>query len=676
MIKFIRRHEKKVMAFMGVLLMLMFIKGLVPNAQTTNTTDRAVATLDGTKISQAQLNSADEEWKFLKTLSFVDPNRPNDQPRLLVVQILTAPLANEIEQSQRSDRGAPLFFLLRQEARREEIGISSEELQTFVNSYVQPLPPAGTDERDRLDGAVADCLMIGKMMQSDQRVVKISRPYQRLILTRTQQDVSAKIVPIPASSFLGDVPAPTEADIRNQFDQYSDQIAADPNAPGPSQFGRSSDPLGFGYKVPNRVQVQYIGLNHSDVHDAAVASKSKEDWYIAAYGEFKANRDDYDSRPLPPATQPAQGLGPTTHPSSAETSEPAPRKLDNLDDDFALHAPLVLDDLYDRETQTMQDAILRQINDKLNSGFGSYRDAIAGGAAIDPNSPAAQYTSFKFIQDLADSIHSQYGVTPIVGNVQQFKTAQQLSQIEGIGKSLCNQEVDFPEYATQLFQPWLNDQLKNSQLASLAIVQWQPSNPLQDEQDNVFIFRISGSQAAHAPALADVRDQVIQDWKISAAYDKAVEAGHILFSAAQAQGLDAAAASSAKGSSPIVTEMFSPQEILSGNSPPTISPLNLRPDSVRELADAAQQLLTTPPGHNGRPQLLAELYPDRIVSVIELHKAKPAWDSQDESLLTMEIMRQLRQAEALPLTAQAHAPQAVADRLNYHAVAESKSAAQ
>lgn len=672
MIKWIRKNEKKVMALFAVVLMVMFIKGLVPDTQSTNTTSRPVATLAGTKISQSQINFANEEWQYLKTLRYVDPNRPDDQPKILVVQILSAELAGQINQTQNSNQTSPLFFLLAQEARREGIVVSSEELQTYVNSFVQPLPAAGTDERDRLEEAVADCLMISQMIQRDDEVIKISRPYQQWILARTQQDVSVKIVPILASSFLSQVAAPTDADIRNEFDQYSDRVAAEIGG-FPSQFGQRSDPLGFGYKIPNRVRVQYIGLNRSDVHDAAVASKSKEDWYIAAYGEFKANRQDYDSQPLPPATQPAQPLGPSTRPSPANPSEPAPRKLDDLDDDFALHAQLVLDELYNRETQTMQDTVFRQINEKLNSGYGSYRDAIASGAANDPKGPAAQYVSYKFIQDLAASIRSQYGVNPILGNIEQLKTAQQLSLLEGIGKSVCNQEVGFAAYATRLFQPWLTDQQKNSQAAALAIAQWQPSNPLQDEQDNVYVFRISGSEAAHTPVLADVKDQVINDWKISAAYDKAVEAGHILLSAAQTQGLDAAAAA-AKRSSPIVTDLFNPQAILAGSSAPTISPLYLQPDSARELANAAQQLLTTPPGWGGRPQLLADLYADRIVSVIELHEAKPAWDSQNESLLTMKIMRTLRQEDSFPLDQQLYTVQAVSDRLDYHPATESKSA--
>jgi hypothetical protein len=668
MIKFIRKNEKKVMALFAVVLMVMFIKGLVPQAQTTNTTGHAVATLAGAQVSQATLNSYNEQWQYVRTLEYVDPNRPDQDPRPVVSVLLGPELAGEINQSQSAGRSTPLFFLLVQEAIRGGIVVSPEQLQTYLNTYVQPLPPPGADDRSRVEDAVNNCLLISQMVQRSDRVVKVSRPYQQLELARNEQDVSVKFVPILASSYMSQVSAPTDADIKNQFDQYSDRVAADFGRL-PSQFGEHSDPLGFGYKIPNRVKIQFIGLNHSEIHDAAVASKSKEDWYVAAYGEFKEHRDDYDSQPVAPATQPAPVLGPATHPATADSSEPAPRKIDNLDDDFALHAPLVLDALYDRETQTLQDAILRQITERLNSGFGSYRDALASGAK--DSATAAQYRSYQFIEDLAATIRSQFNVNPIIGNIQQFKTADALAQTEGIGTARCNQVVAFPLYATQLFQPWLGD-LKNSPVAALTITEWQPSNTLQDAQDNVYIFRISGSDPAHTPPLADVRDQVASDWKINAAYDKAVEAGHIILSSAQSQGLDAAA-TAAKLSSPITTDLFNPALIVTGNTAPTISPLYLKPDSARELAAASQQLLTTTPGNNGQPQLLAELYADRIVSVIELHEAKPAWDSQNESFYAMRIMEELRSTESRPLNLQLYTAKAVADRLDYHPVSGSKS---
>ncbi len=669
MIKIIRKNQKKLMAVFAVGLMVMFIKGLVPDTGPGNPAAHAVGTLAGAKVTGVQLKNYTDEWQFVRRLYVADPNHPDAQPQPLVLYLLGGELANRINQNLNSSQGAPLYFLLVQEAIRQGIVIPNEQLQTFLVSDVHPLPEAGTEERENVELAVSHCLMIQRMMERATSVVKITRPLQQYYLARNGQDLSLKFAPILATSFLSQVPAPTDSDIHNQFDQYSDKIAAQLGK-NPSQFGQQSDPLGFGYKVPNRVLVQYIGVSHTDVHDAAVASKSKEDWYVAAYGEFKANRDDYDSRDLPPATQPAERLGPSTQPAPLHSLEPTSRKADNMDDDFALHADLVLNDLYDRESEKLLDTILKDINEKMSSGFGSFRDALASHGPKLTAGPAADYVSYKFMQDLAASIHSQYGITPILGNIEQLKTQEQLAQIPGIGQSFSpvsgsNQNLPFPLYATDLFQPMMSDAAKNSSFSALALAAWQPSNPLEDQAErNVYVFRISGSDPAHTPPIADVKDQVIADWKINAAYEKALEASHLLLSSAQRQGLDAAAAE-AHLSTPVVTDLFNPASVLSGNRPAAIPPLNLTPDSARELAGAAQQLLSTVPGANNRPQLLAELHADRIISVIELHEAKPMWDSQNKSEIAMDIVKGLRQEESVPLNAQLSTLQSVSDRLGY-----------
>jgi hypothetical protein len=676
MIKWIRKNEKKVMAVFAVGLMVMFIKGLVPDTGQSHATDRVIGTIGGSKISQSVLANYNAEWQTLKRLYLVDPNHPDAEPQSLVAVHLGSELAARINQSSNSSQGTPLYYLLIQEAIRQGVVIPKEDLETFLRSYVLSLPEPGTDARENVEDAVAHCLMIERMLDRASSVIKISRPLQELNLAQTLQELSVKFVPVLASSFLSQVPAPTPADIQKQFDQYSDRIAA-ARGQQTSQFGEKSDPLGFGYKIPNRVQIQYIGLNHSDLHDAGIASKSKEDWYVAAYGEFKNNREDYDSRPLTPATQPVERLGPGNQPTT--------RKIENLDDDFALHADLVLTDLYNRETDKLAGTILKQINEKMSYGFGSYRDALAsaGGAAAanDAKLPAgagADYISYKFMQDLAASIRSQYGITPIVGNIEQLKTEEQLSQIPGIGHSVIpisgsNREIPFPAYAVDLFQPFMNDATKNSSLEALAVAQWQPSNPMEDETQNVYVFRISGNDRAHTPPLADVKDQVISDWKINAAYEKALEASRQLLASAQKQGLDAAAAEG-HYSSPIVTDPFDPKAIQAGEAAPSIPPLQLTPDSARELADASLNLLTTSRGQNNRPQLLAELYADRIASVIELHEAKPLWNPQTKSFYIIQMMMRMREQLQPPLNAQLSTFQVVSDRLNYQPEKNSKTA--
>jgi hypothetical protein len=662
MIKLIRKNQKFVMVILGIVLMVMFISNIGPQGtQTSSPVLRQVATLGSAKITQLQLNIASDEWQTLKTLEFVSPNEPTDKPTLFVVQVLGQQLANQIETSQKSGRDTPLFFLLIQEANRQGLVVSDEELESIITNNVTPSGEPGTEERQRVEDAVRDGLLIQKLASRADSVIKISKPYREFELANLAQELSVKAETIRADSLLDQIPAPTDAEISAQFDKYIDRVAAVAERI-PSEFGQTDDPLGFGYKIPNRVSVQYIGISFPDVKKAAVASKSVEDWYVAAFGEFKANRADYDGRPVPTtriasSTQPISGV----------------KALDGLEDDFTIHAPIVLAKLYQQQVDTLEENILREINEKLSSGFGTYRDAVAAtGNSGNLTAPAADYVSFKYMRDVADSIAQKYGVTPIIGNIQQYKSEAQLTEIEGIGTAgvpVAGGSVDFPFYAVRLFQPWLSDADKNSQRGALAIAPWQPSNPIEDQQQNTYIFRISGNEAAHEPNLSDVKDQVVSDCKISAAYAKALQIGKLLLSSANNLGLDKAV-SRTKLAPPILTDSFSPEAIRTGRAPAVIEPLILASDSARQLAGVSQELLTTPPTKDNRRQLLAELYADRTVAVIELREAKPAWDADSKPMFTAQVTQLLEREQQVPLELSLFKPEDVVSRLDYKVIAK------
>jgi hypothetical protein len=672
MFKFIRKHKKEVGVVLGVVLMIMFLGNLGPQGAQQNTQImRTVGTIGKTKVTQLQLNNAAAEWQALKSMEYFDPNDPTARPVPLNAVILGPELVSQIEQAQKGSQSVPMFFLLMEEARRQGIIVNQDELMSLITNRVAPQTQPGTEEREREVDAVTDAELVRGLAVRYENVVKITRPYQEFTLARSAQDLTLKVALIRASKLLDGIGAPTDADIQKQFEQFSGHVAATADRM-PSEFGQGDDPLGFGYKTPNRVMVQYIGLRGSDVRQAAIASKSTQDWYVAAFGDFKAHRDDYDSQPVPGAP-----LGPSSQPSSSTQPASDVRKLDNLEDDFALHVPRVLANLYEAQAATLEQNVLKQINEKLSGGYGAYRDALAGGGKAGA-APAQQYVAFKFMQDLAESIRTQFGVTPILGNIQQPKSEVELGDLEGIGSSILltgnNNAISFSTYAVRAFQPWMTDAAKSSQLGALAIAPWQPSNTLREftgvrRGENVYIFRISGTDPSHVPPLADVKDQVVADWKISAAYAKALDAGHSLFAAAKRSGLDPAAAA-AKLPPPIQTDPFDPQLIASGRSAAAISPLILSPDSARELATVAQQLLSTPLSASGHRQLLTQLYADRAVAVLELYEAKPIWDSQTKPLFSQRVIEELTQAHRVPLEMGLFTPQAVADRVGYHAEAK------
>jgi len=620
--KFIRKNQKKLLGVFGAFLMIVFVIQLAPKGMQSGPVEHVAGTLGGAKVTQFQILNAVDEWQLLKHLHYTDQN---GQVSSTLEHLLGPTTAAVIDRNPRS------FFLLLADAQQQGIMVDNETLQSVLRNDISNLPAEGSDDMDRVVQSVHDCLTVQSLLARSAGVIKVTVPLRQFLLARADQMITLNLVNFPASQYLDKVKAPSDADLRNQFDTYSDKIAG--------AYGSAGNPLGFGYKVPNRVKVQFIGIHRDEVRRAAIASKDERDWYIAAFGEFKAHRDVYDKEPLSPTT------GPSTQPVGAAmpTTEPTVRKLDDLDADFQLHAPIVLNHLYDQETQNIGAQILRKISDSMSTGFGTWRDSQSAGSPT--TAPGAgQFTNYSFLGDLAKSIQKQYGVLPVVGNIDQFKTAQELIDVPEIGKTFffanANTEpLPFAVYATIYAQQFMDDALKNSPESSLGLALWQPSRVVVDQtESNFYFFRLTAADPAHKPPMDQVKDKVLADWKLSAAYDMASDAAHTLLADARDHGL-AAAAKAAGNKTVITADPFQPAAILSNSSTiPTIRPLNLKPASARDLAAATQQLLSTPATSNGRPVSLAELPPDALVSVIELNAATPLWTAQNRSVAEAQVI--------------------------------------
>jgi hypothetical protein len=624
--KFIRKNQKKLLGVFGAFLMIVFIIQLAPKGMQSGPVEHVAGTLAGAKVSQLQILGAIDEWQLLKHLRFTDQN---GQDSSTLEHLLGPTVAAVIDRNPRS------FFLLLADAQQQGITVDNETLQSVLRNDISNLPAEGSDDMDRVAQSVHDCLAVQALLARSATVIKVTAPMRQFLLARADQMITLNLVNFPASQYLNKVKSPTDADLRNQFDTYSDKIAG--------AYGSPGDPLGFGYKVPNRVKMQFIGIHRDDVRRAAIASKDERDWYVAAFGEFKAHRDVYDKQSVAPTT------GPSTEPmtASAATTQPLVRKLDDVDADFQLHAPIVLNHLYDQETDNLGAQILRKISDSMTTGFGNWREAQSARApstAPTATVGAGQFANYSFLTNLAQSIQKEFGVLPVVGNIDQFKPAQELIDLPEIGRTFffagANTEpIPFAVYATVYAQQFMDDATKNSPQGSVGLALWQPSRVIIDQTESDFyFFRLTAADPAHVPPMEQVKDTVLADWKLSAAYDMASDAAHALLADARDHGL-AAAAKAAGNKTVITSDAFQPAAILNNTSTiPSIRPLNLKPASVRDLAGATQQLLSTPPAASGRPVSLAELLPDALVSIIELNAATPLWTPQNRSLAEAQVI--------------------------------------
>jgi hypothetical protein len=652
LLKFFRKNQKKFLAILCVLGMVSFISSLAgPGGFTQLLKSGPLAgTIAGKNVPLPTLTNARQEWGMLNSLRYTDPNQPGEG-----FKFVPSILGDPGDQSQAENPGEVAFaainkdnrafFLLLQEAHSHGFTVSpdAEEVKGILQNHIDP-GSVTADEQDYLGDAVADLLSVRNWIRHATDVIKVTRPYRRMVIASRDQEIELNLVSFPAIQYVEKVPAPTADQIQKQYDSFKFDE--------PGKFGSAENPLGFGYTAPQRWKIQYIALPTDELRRAAKASKSTDDWYIAAFARFKAERDHYDGQPVAvPSTQPDSATTQlaSTMPSTSPSTVTAVRKADDLTEDFKLHVQLVLEDLYTEETNNLRMNAYRKISDALNAGFGTWRDAQSSGATTLP-AAAADYASADFLVKLALSIQTQFGVLPSTSNIDQFKTVEELADIPGLGKSTIEtsntsmQNVPFWRY-----------------VPALSLL--QPANATIDGEETLYMARISGIETAHVQALDEVKDRVTDDWKLAQAYDTALKNGNEFLADAKTKGFRPAAAAAGFGT-PINSGPFFPQMILAGSDDSALAALKFKPESKAELAAAAEQLVTTEPAPDGRPISLAELHADADVLVIQLAAAfSPMGD--ESGFVESQVVYQTVRTEKLKMLQDFCDYDAVAQRVNF-----------
>jgi hypothetical protein len=633
MLKWIRRNQKKILALFCIFGMISFLYGLVPSGMRGGPTNPQIGTINGKPVMRNDVAQMRNEWQTLKQLHYVDPNNPDtNEPFVSRLPYGAADVINKDQDT---------FFLLVQEALDRGIVPNNDEVQSILTNNIAELQNQGPDAQEQIAKCVSDFLLVQDLLTSDLQMIKTNAPARDLWKAKEAQKLALDIVMFPADHYLPQVAAPTDMEIKNQFDAFNDRV------PGELTYGAADDPLGFGYKYPNRVKVQYMGLKAADIYSAAKASRTQQDWYVAAYNEYKANRDQYDSQPI---------STPTTQPSAA--TQPTAQHVDDLDQDFTLHVQLVLDRLYAQAADELHQKLLHQISDAMTAGYAAWHDAQAAGATTQNSANA--YTDVNFMQDLAQTIEKQTGVLPVVGVSDQLKEARDLLLLPGIGQAMATSTMG---------QPVLFAQYAVADPSQGGVGLWQPSDvfsaygrdPSTHGQDS-YIFRISQFDPSHTPALDEVRDKVISDCKLAAAYKLALAAAKNLLADAQKRPWDVATA----GMPVITTDLFRPAEIIAQPMQNSgISPLKLGQQGIYFLAKEAQGLVTAAPGSDGRPVAVAEIWSSAIASVIHLQQASPMWNPSTPGMADLGAFRYSMRDSGTQLVTQLCTKDAASQRVNF-----------
>ena len=297
LVKWFRRNNKKVMAVVVIVIMIGFIGGsaLTTLLQRSNRSNVVGYIADGIKIKGGDISTAARELDILKMLgaeALLRFQGIRNMHGLLLGELLfsdrtaSAELINRIKTTIRqnqyniSDRQlsavyerralpAHYWYFLQYEAQSAGITMPNDEVKRILGQIIPQLNEGASYRQvvgaimnqtrlpeDRIlaiFGKLLSVLQYAEITCSSEDITK----RQIMHTTRNEQEsLDVGYVGFNASAFTENVDEPNEGEVAEQFDKYKDYFA-----------GQVSDdnPYGFGYKLSDRVRLEYIAVKLDDV---------------------------------------------------------------------------------------------------------------------------------------------------------------------------------------------------------------------------------------------------------------------------------------------------------------------------------------------------------------------------------------------------------------------------
>ncbi len=635
MYKFMKRNQRKMLAIFAAGLMVVFIlpttfKGSQGNGARNDRTVGRVAAYDA-DFKASDLAMAKEDIEILSRL----PLRGTSLPAIFILASMQDVQRYYMMMSF-GQAGAPpapiqelmthpeLLAMLEKEARLMGVSVSPDRLGTVLANEIVIPETLDAETKDRYRLAVANLLTVQAAFDRTASNIHISEPMKRRSLAQFDQKLTLDIVEFPTKDYLANVAAPTTQQVANQFEKYANDSAdgGDPKV----------NPFGFGYRYPNRVKLQYITVNRDAVRESIKPTKLTEDeqynWEVSANKYYAANKALFTT--TQPSTKPS-GVPFALDATSQPTSGPSIKPFTEVKEE-------VISRLVRDATDKKIEAIQNKISSKLASDWLTYSQIATTSttkASAAMTSFGVPYNSYEYLQALAADIQKQDGVLPQVTSVaDDFKTVDQLTALPGIGRSHFNNQP-FGVYAIGAAEAFAPPAMKTS---SNALHLYQPSRPVRDDLENVYVFRLMATDPSHTPLSAtEVAGKVEMDWKQATAYDQARTAANQLIATAKTSGNLKSTAEAAKKA--VITA--GPFDGLRARDIPGFSVS----DNISRMLflKGAVDLLGFATPENPRPIRVIELPREGKVLIAQLAKVEPAWKPDAQYADEMQISEQIRQ---------------------------------
>ncbi|RPJ39746.1 MAG: hypothetical protein EHM35_01565 [Planctomycetaceae bacterium] len=324
-IKWLRRNNKKIMAVVVIVLMFAFVGGsaleylLQPSGGIKNT-----YAYYGKKarITHMMVGEANAELEILQALQADAVLQQQDLRGILLGELLfsqsrsSPALMNQVMQMIRrnqfliSDKQlgemydrtalpAVYWVLLTQEAESAGIRIPTTDVGDLLGRRLIPQLFRGQDYQTVMNGLVnrfraseEDILEVfGKLLavlqyaQTICSVEDVTIPQLMHMASSSGSTLDAEIVQLPARAFVDKQNQPADDVLQAQFDKYKGSF------PGAVT---QDNPFGFGYKLPDRLQLEYVALKLQDVAGIVPAPTQEE-----AEIHYRQNRQRLYTKEVP-----------------------------------------------------------------------------------------------------------------------------------------------------------------------------------------------------------------------------------------------------------------------------------------------------------------------------------------------------------------------------------------
>jgi hypothetical protein len=703
--KYLRKNGKKIMAVLGVLLMVAFA---LPTA-TSQMRNRGSGVYGSLYDGKADLSARDEqmlrnELVYLK--QHLSPQvlaialgaggqmaNPNFHGELLGDPMAPLGIQNIIRQSQQNpflamqsplirayqygqyilaqmDDNEDMFPLLVAEARANGTTVNNDVIQEVLTRRGLS-PETDNDEYESMRTSLRDLLMVINSYQRAANVVKVSQPAREHRMASQMQEMSVNLVEFSAKDYLSQVGEPTPDQVKQQFEKYKNVVA-------------DGSPSGFGYKYPNRVKFDAVVLDREQLKKAIgdvdlvdmleyyERNKNKPEMIVTTQPASRPS-SEFSLNPVPATTRP------TTRP---KTWDEAKEQIKNT----------LTDQRISELSNKVRDAVRNTMVNDYNAWKAAQASAKQGTSQPAPaSSLGPPYNSFEYLQALRNKIQKDFKVDLTIERRDQWQSASSLKDTDFAKLSWDPQNaapIDFSQMLTARLESFLGEDARRQSGAARVLAMWEPTPLFTNELlTQTVVARATAADPTHAPAsLDEVKDKVVADTRLAMAYEKAKQSAQAMVDAAKS-GKWLQSVANEQNRKTITTGSFSAQdsgffaampvqgydlkgtalaafksgafkllaqpERPGGTVPRPVNPIT--PATTRAATKtAASQPAPIPSSFKDHPVGLVELPADGKVLAVEVNslKAGPGWTKENQASLELRMMLQQQTGEELQLRSQ------------------------